>query len=279
MTQLFTPNATTLAAASWSGAGFADDAKLVIGEGRDNVVDGLDQNASDVSLFLTRVGFSGNIGDAGDPAIFQANGATPTGFADAGVAHFGSGNFYYKPQASGGTCAQWIQGGSGGSYIEGGTITQLYMIRGDFNASSATVVTNADIDGGRAFFANNATGFTLLICRGGRTTSRRDCAASGEIVVKSGAVLVLDIPDATPTLDITVEKGGRLLILDAKTIASLTAHGVVDLRQSRTPTTITALARGPAAVVYKGDPLLTITAETALFGFFDAGDAISGGLA
>ena len=266
-------NATSAAAANWSDTtGFADGAELVLSTGTVGVTSDVDQSGltTGVESFEIQATYNADAAVAGTPFIFDADNS-----ADAFVKHGGPRRFYYDASGGSGVCNFYYHTGVGQSYIEGGTLTNLYVVRGSFNANASTVITNATIYGGTAVIENNATGFTACTVKGGIVTSKRD----GTYTVEGGT-LILDIPDASPTVSVTVKQGGRLIVRQANAIATLYNDGAVDIAQARRPVTLGASnhEQGPFARLVRGSLNHTITEPDYIAGYQNAGDPIQGGV-
>lgn len=264
-------NANSLAAANWSDAtGFADNAELVIADGTVDIDTALDQSGltAGISYLIIRASYRANVGSAGTPLECDVDGTDPTDtFAAPTLAMFAPTSLYYQASGGNNVCDNLVQAGSGRVFLEGGTITNLRQASGRVDVNASTVVTNANITGGRCEFAYNATNFTDLTVRGGNVITKR----GGTMIVRAGT-LVVDVDLASPTLSITVERGAQLIVRDGAAIATLTNYGVADLRQAKRPVTITTLNRGPTSRLLVGDASLTITTDNKVFGFYDAGD-------
>lgn len=266
-------NATSAAAANWSDTtGFADGAELVLSAGTVDVVSDVDQSGltTGVESFEIQATYNANAGAAGTPFVFDADNS-----ADAFVKHGGPRRFYYDAGGGSSNCNFYYHTGVGQSYLEGGTIDNVHSVRGSFNANASTVITNATFYGGTAVIENNATGFTSCVVKGGIVTSKRD----GTYVVEGGT-LILDIPDASPTLDVTVKQGGRVIVRQANALATLVNDGSVDIASAKRPVTLGATdhEQGPYARLVRGSLNHTITEPTYVAGYQNAGDPISGGV-
>lgn len=266
-------NATSAAAANWSDAtGFADNAELVLSVSSGiAVVSDVDWSAltTGVESFEIQSAFNADAGQAGTPFEFDADAS-----ADAFVKHGGPRRFYYSATGGSSNCNYYYHVGTGSTYLEGGTIDNTYVTRGEFYANASTVLTNMQVFGGRGTIENNATGFTAWTQKGGNWTVKRD----GTFVVERGT-LILDIPDAAPTISLTVEQGARVIVLQANAIANVTNDGIIDLTRAKRPVTLGASShnQGPYASLFQGTLNHTITAATFYAGFQDAGDPLLGG--
>jgi len=266
-------NATSAAAANWSDTtGFADGAELVLSVSNGiAVVNDVDWSAltTGVESFEIQPAFNADAGQAGTPFEFDADNS-----ADAFVKHGGPRRFYYSATGGSSNCNFLYQVGTGATYLEGGTIDDTYVTRGELYANASTVLTNVQVFGGRGTIENNATGFTSYTQKGGNWTVKRD----GTMVVEKGT-LILDIPDAAPTISLTVKQGARVVVLQANAIATVTNDGVIDLTRAKRPVTLGASNhdQGPYATLLQGTLNHTITAATFYAGFQDAGDPLLGG--
>ncbi len=267
-------NATSAAAANWSDAtGFADSATLVLGNSNgSDVVSDVDQSGLTTGLesFEIQATFNANAGQAGTPFIFDADAS-----ADAFVRHGGPRRFYYSAAGGSSNCNFLYQTGTGATYLEGGTIDNARVRAGELYANASTVITNATIWGGRGTVENNATGFTDYTQKGGSFTVKRD----GTFVVEGGT-LVLDIPDTSPTISLTIKQGARVVVLQANTIATVYNDGVLDISRAKRPITLGASnhEQGPYARLVRGSLNHTITEPTYPAGFYSDGDLATGGI-
>ena len=273
-------NATSVAAANWSDStGFADEAELVFSAGTVGVTSDLDQSGltNGVHSIEVQATYNADIGVAGTPLQCDVDYNSPSASdaADAEFVHNGPRRVYYQANGGNSECHNYRHTGTGQSYIEGGTIVTLYVVRGAFNANESTVITTATFYGGTAVIENNATGFTSCTVKGGIVTSKRD----GTYVVEGGT-LVLDIPDASPTLSVTVRQGGRLIVRQANALATLVNDGSVDISQSKRPVTLGATdhQQGPFARLVRGQLNHTITEPTYPAGYQNAGEPLQGGV-
>ena len=266
-------NATSAAAANWSDStGFADNAELVLSVSNGiAVTSDVDHSSltTGVESFEIQPAFNADAGQAGTPFQFDADYS-----ADAFVKHGGPRRFYYSATGGSSNCNFYYHVGTGQTYLEGGTIDNTYVTRGEFYANASTVLTNMQVFGGRGTIDNNATGFTAYTQKGGSWTVKRD----GTFIVERGT-LILDIPDASPTVSLTVEQGARVIVLQANAIATVNNDGIIDLTRAKRPITLGASThnQGPYAKLYQGTLNHTITAATFYAGFQDAGDPLLGG--
>jgi len=269
-------NATSAAAANWSDTtGFVDGAELVLSVSNGiavvNDVDWSTLTPTDtgVESFEIQAAFNADAGQAGTPFEFDADNC-----ADAFVKHGGPRRFYYSATGGSSACNNYSHVGTGASYIEGGTLASVQVIKGEFYANASTVITAMEVHGGRGVIQNNATGFTSYTQKDGNWTIKRD----GTLVVERGT-LTLDIPDSAPTISLTVQKGARVNVLQANTIATVTNDGIIDLTRAKRPVTMGASLhkRGPYSTLLQGTLNHTITAATFYAGFQDAGDPLLGG--
>lgn len=273
-------NATSAAAANWSDTtGFADEAELVLSVSSGiAVTSDVDHSSltSGIHSFEIQPAFNADAGQAGTPFEFDADDNSPgeTDQANAFVKHGGPRRFYYAASGGNNLCNNYFHVGTGQSYIEGGTLSTVYVTRGEFYANASTVLTNMQVFGGRGTIDNNATGFTAYTQKGGSWTVKRD----GTFIVERGT-LILDIPDASPTVSLTVEQGARVIVLQANAIATVNNDGIIDLTRAKRPITLGASThnQGPYAKLYQGTLNHTITAATFYAGFQDAGDPLLGG--
>lgn len=266
-------NATSAAAANWSDTtGIVDTATAILSDATVGVTADVNYSSltTGVESFEIQATYLADAAQAGTPFIFDADNS-----ADAFVKHGGPRRFYYSAAGQSGVCNFYYHTGTGSSYIEGGTLTNLYVVRGAFYANASTVITNATIYGGTSVIENNATGFTSCTVKGGLVTSKRD----GTYVVEGGT-LILDIPDETPTLSVTVKQGGRCIVRQANAIATLYNDGVVDIAQSKRPVTLGASnhQQGPYARLLRGSLNHTITEPVYVAGYQNAGEPLSGGV-
>lgn len=271
-------NATSLAAANWSDAtGFADSADLEIRDGTLPITSGVDHSTltEGVESFVIRKSRGADIGSAGTPVKFDADAS-----ADARVENYSPFTLHYEADGDDNLCNVLRQVGSGSTRVYGGTVAQTYISGGYFYANESTVLTDVDVQGGRFVIENNATGLNSLDIEAGSGVCKRDCDADGTITVKRGATLTLDIPDSSPTLKVTVDPGGKLIVLKADVLATLTNNGVVDLSRAKADVTLGATlhAQGPFAKLILGTGSHTVTAPTFPYGVQDAGEAQSGGV-
>lgn len=267
-------NADSLADANWSdGTGFANSADLEIRDGSVPVTQGTDHSdlTEGVESFVVRKARQGAVGTPQNPVKFDADAS-----ADARVENYAAIDLHYEADGDDSQCNVLRQVGTGSTYVYGGTVSQTYQAAGYFYANESTVLTDIDIQGGRFLIENNATGVNSLNISAGAGVLKRDCDADGTITVKRGVTLTLDIPDASPTLNVTVEAGGRLIVRQANVLASLRNDGLVDLSQAKADSTIGATLheQGPYGRMIRGTGSHTITAPVLPYGVQDAGGPI-----
>lgn len=266
-------NSTSAAAANWSdGIGVTAGAELVAGNNTGvSVSSNLDFSAvSGIESFEIQSTFEGDFGKAGTPFVVDADFS-----ADAFIKHGGTRKFYYDAGGGDANCNFFYQIGSGASYIEGGTIDELRISKGGFYANESTVITNVEIWGGSGTFDNNATGFTSYTQNGGQFTVKRD----GTFVINSGT-LVLDIPDTSPTISLTIGQGARVIVLQANTIATVYNDGILDISRTRRPVTLGASnhEEGPYASLLRGSLNHTISTPSYPAGRYNDDDLAVGGI-
>lgn len=267
-------NATSAAAANWSDStGFADGAELVLGDNSGaDVVSDVDQSGltTGVESFEIQATFNANAGQAGTPFIFDADNS-----ADAFVRHGGPRRFYYNAGGGSTNCNFLYQIGTGATYLEGGTVDDTYVSRGELYANAFTVLTNFTAYGGRGTIENNATGITSATIKGGQWTIKRD----GTYVIEGGTV-TLDIPDTSPTISLTIKQGARCVVLQANAIATVYNDGVLDISRAKRPITLGASTheQGSFATLARGSLNHTITEPTYPGGFYSDGDLQTGGI-
>lgn len=262
-------NATSAVAANWSDTtGFVDGAELILSDATVGVTDDVSYAglATGIESFEIQATYNADAAQAGQPFVFDADFS-----ADAFVRHGGPRRFYYDAGGGSGVCNFFYHVGTGASFIEGGTITTLHAVRGTFNANASTVIENATFYNGSHVIANNATGFTSCTIKGGTVISERD----GTYVVEAGT-LVLDIPDASPTLDVTINQGARVIVRQANVMATVNNDGVLDIQAAKRPVTLGATThnQGPYAALFRGSLNHTITEPTYIAGFRNAGSPV-----
>lgn len=271
-------NSDSLADANWSdGAGFADGADLEIRDGSVPVTTDTDHSdlTGGIESLVVRKPRRGNVGTPQNPVKCDADNS-----ADARVENLSPASLHYQAAGGNNLCNVLRQTGTGDTFVYGGTVAQTYQSAGYFYANESTVLTDVDVQGGRFLIENNSTGLNSLNIKQGIGTCKRDCDADGTITVASGVTLTLDIPDASPTLDVTVDPGGRLIVLQADVLASLTNNGYVDLSQAKADCTLGATRheQGPYASLIRGTGSHTITEPTFPYGVQDAGSPLQGGV-
>jgi len=268
-------NATSFAAANWSDAtGFADSAVLVAADGNQPVVTALDYSTltEGIEEYTQAESFRANVGTPANPLKCDADAS-----ADARIQNYSPYALHYEADGDENLCNVLRQGGTGSTYVYGGTVTQTYQTRGYLYVNASTVVTDLDIAAGRSVIENNATGINSVVYHSGQHVLKRDCDADGTITVKKGATVTIDIPDASPTVELLVELGGKVIVKECATIAKCDNNGTLNIDGAKGGCTLGATRhnQGPYAVLVRGTQN-TITEPTFPHGIRDAGSPQGG---
>jgi len=267
-------NATSAAAANWSDStGFADGAELVLSTSNGiSVINDVDYSSltTGVESFEIQETFNADAASAGQPFVFDADASS-----DAFVRHRGPRRFYYGAGGGSNNCNNYYQAGNGSTYLEGGTFDNMDVVRGEFYANESTVITNMTAWGGRGAIEYNATDITLYYQSRGQFLLKR----GGEIIV-GGGTLTLDIPDSSPSIDLTIRRGGRVIVLRADVIANCHNEGMLDMSRAKRPVTLggTTHEQGPYAKLVRGSLNHAITEPLYLGGVYSVANPETGSI-
>lgn len=182
--QYLNEGAATFAAAGWSGAGFGDNAELVI-EGASSV--GVNDNpitvATDQSAATTGSGdgihylyvrptFTRDIGTAASPVITEFDTSYTTG---PQLVHSGSGRMYVQGDA----CAEAVMSGTGELHLLSGTFTTIIVRSGVCYIGENVAFDNLYAQGGTTFVEDHASSdYDVIRHTGGQVDLRRAGTAS-----------------------------------------------------------------------------------------------------
>lgn len=197
--------ATSLAAANWSGSGFADNATLVI-----------DKPFGDGSAVTSDVDQSGLTTGIDYLDIKKSAVGTIRGLkvdADTAGADFirNYGRVRLEMESGGGNVNNFACGGSSENYINAGTFVDVTVDGGYFEAGETAVITNFDAFSGSGRIKKNGTDITLGRIYGGTWLIERP----GIYEVHGGRVTFDFADDATATSSTVVTTGGTTIVVFA----------------------------------------------------------------
>lgn len=196
--------ATSLAAANWSGSGFADNATLIIEQGSQTITGGLDQSGltTGIDYLDIRPGFTGNIGSPSAGALTVDADTTTADYIRYAAL---GGTLYLNAGGGSGVIRNFYSDGRGTSYLTGGTFTTVIVSSGTCYIQSGTVVTNLYVLGGRVVISDNATAITLAnITSRGQVTSERPFTT---VNIGGGGYLDYDNDDGDALGTVTLDGG------------------------------------------------------------------------
>lgn len=198
-------NTTTFAAAGWSDeTGFAASAQLVVDQPVGNVVNGLDQSASEIDYLEITEGASGTIGGNG-AGLVMATGSSESGK----YARNRSAVRLYLAAAATKAIHNFDFGGRSTNNLVSGTIKTVTGDGGELFVAEAVVIDTAlYLFGGTSDIADNATPIPDVILGLGKHTLRRGATT---VVVTQGAQIVIDCEDRTITN--LIDYGGKLTFI------------------------------------------------------------------
>lgn len=279
-TEYHSENSSSFAAGSWSGSGIAADNDYVVETGSIAVTSDLNHTGLTGGIESLTIGHdrTGDIGGPGNPVRCDVDSSS-----DAFILNLAkAGNLYYKAEGDSNKCEVLTHAGSGGTYIEGGTVDELYQASGYVEANESTVIVDAKLFGGSALFEYNSTGFTSLNIYGGKRTItlRREATVN----IYAPVNLVIDIDnETTPTMTLNMFHPQAIVtVLRCDTLATVNRWaGTIDLLPAQRAVSLggSAFNSGPGTVSgLRTDSRHTIGTITYVGGIRDIGGPMGGGL-
>lgn len=223
--------AVTLAAAAWTGSGFADNATLVINKPFGNgspLTTGTDQSGLTVGIDYLDVmkGAVGQLGTGALPLTVDADSA-----AGDRITNHGAVKLYLDAGGGSATINNFDCGAGSQNYLVGGTFGQTTVQGGLFNANESTVLTNLDGYGGQGEVAYKSDKITLCRIMRGTWVIRRACT---HLIIGDQARVIFDPDDAASHTSTAITNYGGHLDWRAGAVPTVNSiGGTIDFSQAR----------------------------------------------